>query len=388
MKHRSMDIPVRMDKNIGKICSKCILDSSVPDIQFDERGVCNFCKIHDEMEKEFPLNELGQQKLSQLIGKIKAEGKTKRYDSIVGISGGTDSTYCLHMAKKLGLRPLAVHFDNGWNTDIAKNNMKNAVKKLDIDLKTVKCDWEEFKDVQISFLKASVPDVERTTDIAIFSALYRVAAEEGISYIINGNSFRTEGKIPIGWGYCDGKYIRSVHKKFGKTKLKSFPNLTISDLFFYTYVKKIKIIRLLNYIDYRKEDAKKILERELGWKGYGGHHFESIITRFVIGYLLPKKFNIDDRKVEYSALIRSNQMTREEALEKMQENPYPKEMVRGDIGYIIKKLGLAKEEFEEILARQPKTFLDYPTYYPIFKKLRFAINLAYKLNLSPVKLYQ
>jgi len=370
----------------NKICSRCILDSGVPGIQFDAQGVCDFCKIHNEMEKEFPLNELGQQKLNQLIDKIKARGKNKKYDCVAGISGGTDSTYNLYMAKKMALRPLAVHFDNGWNSDIAINNMRNAVTKLGVDLKTITCDWEEFKDLQISFLKASVPDVERTTDIAIFSTLYRVAAKEGIEYIIIGNSFRTEGTIPTGWGYGDGKYIKSVHKIFGNTELKSFPNLTIFDLFYYALVKRIKIVRPLNYMDYRKEDVKKLLEKELGWKYYGGHHFESIITRFVGGFLCPKKFNIDKRKVEYSALVRSNQMTRDEALRKIKEEPYPEDEVRKDIEYVAQKLGLSKDAFQDLLSRPPKTFLDYPTYYPIIKTLRVPINLAYKLNLSPTNL--
>lgn len=339
------------------------------------------------MEKKYPLNEMGQQKFNQLLAKIKAEGKGKRYDCIVGVSGGTDSTYCLYMAKKLGLRPLAVHFDNGWDTDIAVDNIKNAVTKLGVDLRTITCDWEEFKDIQIAFLKASVPDVEIPTDLAILSILYQAAADEGIRYVINGTTFRTEGRIPIGWTYMDGKYIKSVHKMFGKNKLRSFPNLTISDAFYYIFVKRIRQIFLLNYIDYRKEEAKKILEKEVGWKDYGGKHYESVYTRFVSSYLLPKKFHIDKRVVEYSALVRSNQMTRDEALSKMKEEPYPEDKKREDKEYVIKKLGLTKDEFEEIFAREPKTFLDYPTYYPLIKKLKVIINLAHKLNLSPKKFY-
>ena len=370
--------------NNQKICSRCISDTSIPGIRFDDRGVCNYCKIHDELENLYPLNELGEQKLNRLLDKIKRRGENKKYDCIVGISGGTDSTYCLYMAKKLGLRPLAVHFDNGWDSDIAINNMKNAVKKLNVDLKTVTCDWEEYKNLQISFLKASVPDAEMPTDIAIISALYRVAAEEGIHYVINGHSFRTEGTMPLRWSYGDGRYIKSVHKMFGENKLKSFPNLTISDLLYYVFVKRIRVVPLLAYINYRKEEVKKILEKGLDWTYYGGHHFESVYTNFII-YLRWKKIEIDARKIEYSAFIRSGQMTREMALEKIKE-PFTedKELVK----YCIKKLGLTEEEFEEILSAEPKTFLDYPTYYPIIKTLRLPIKLACKFKLLPEIFYE
>jgi len=202
--------------NNHRICSRCILGTTVPDIRFDEKGVCNYCKIHDKFEEKYPLNENGKEKLRELINKIKLKGKNKKYDCVVGISGGTDSTYCLYLIKKMGLRPLAVHLDNGWDSQIAVDNMKKAVEKLGVDLKTIKVDWEEFRDLQISFLKASVPDAEIPTDIAIYSILYRVAAELGVHFVLNGHSFRTEGTAPISWTYMDGKYLESVHKRFGR----------------------------------------------------------------------------------------------------------------------------------------------------------------------------
>ena len=369
--------------NDQKTCSRCILDSTIPGIRFDDEGVCNYCKIHDKLEQQFPLNELGQQKLNQLIHDIKAKGKNKKYDCIVGISGGTDSTYCLYMAKKLGLRPLAVHIDSGWNSDIAIINMKNAVTKLNVDLKTVTCDWEEFKDLQISFLKASVPDVGTPSEIAIFSTLYRAAAEEGIHYIINGHSFRTEGLMPLRWSYTDGKYTKSVHKMFGETKLKSFPNFTIFDLLYYVFVKGIKVIPFLAYVDYRKEDVEKILEKELDCIYYG-RHSDSIFTRYFISYLRWEKFKIDSRVIEYSAFIRSGQLTREEALEKLKEPPLEdKELVK----YCIKKLGLTEEEFEEIMSTETKTFLDYSTYYSIIRAFRVPIKVACKFGILPEIFY-
>lgn len=372
-------------KNNRKICSRCISDTSIPGIRFDERGVCNFCEAHDELEKQFPLDESGQQRLNQILDKIKSKGRNKKHDCIIGVSGGTDSTYCLYLAKELGLRPLAVHLDNGWDSDIAVNNIKKAVTKLGVDLKTVTCDWEEFKDLQIAFLKASVPDAEIPTDLAIISVLYRVATEEDVHYVLNGHSFRAEGLSPTGWTYMDGRYIKSVHKRFGTTTLKSFPNLTISDLLYYVFVKRIRVVPLLAYINYSKEDSKKVLKKELDWTYYGGHHFESIYTRFIITNLLVKKFNIDKRIVEYSAYIRSGQMTRERALEAMKENlPEDEDIAE----YCRNKLGLTTEEFEGILSSKRKTFLNYPTYFSTIRKLRIPIKIACMLNLLPQIFYE
>ncbi len=372
-----------------RICSRCILCTTASDIKFDKEGVCNYCKIHDKFEEKYPLNENGKEKLKELINKIKLKGKDKKYDCVIGISGGTDSTFCLYLVKRMGLRPLAVHLDNGWDSQIAVDNMKKAVDKLGVDLKTIKVDWEEFKCLQIAFLKASVPDIEIPTDIAIYSILFRVAAEVGIHFVLNGHSFRTEGTAPISWTYMDGKYIESVHRIFEKNKkLKTFPNLKISHLFYYVFIKRIKECRPLEYIDYDKFEVGKILRKELGWKYYGGHHYESIYTRFVASYILREKFNIDKRKVSLSALIRSGKMTREEALEKITEKPYPDERIDEDKHYILEKLGLTKEEFDEIMSSPIKSFLDYPTYYTTIRKLRFFIKQACKLKLVPEVLYE
>lgn len=368
-----------------KICSRCISDITIPGIRFDERGICNFCKAHDALEKQFPLNESGQQQLNQLLEKIKRAGRKKEYDCIVGVSGGRDSTYTLYLAKKLGLRPLAVHFDNGWNSEIAVSNIKNATDRLDVDLHTVVADWEEFKDLQRAFLKASVSDAEVPTDYVIISVLFQAAAEMGVKYLLNGHSFRTEGVAPMGWTYMDGRYIKSVHRRFGKEKITSFPVLSLSKLVYYTVVKSIKYIPLLQYCDYNQKEAGEILTKELGWKYYGGHHHESIYTHFFQSYLLPTKFKIDKRKLEYSALIRSGQMTREAAIKEMEDNPYPYNQEIVD--YTISKLGLTTEEFHEIQSAGCKTFSDYPTYYPIIKATKIPIKIACKLNLLPQIFY-
>jgi N-acetyl sugar amidotransferase len=367
-------------------CLRCISDTTIADIQFDADGVCNFCKIHDQMAAEYPKGDLGEQKLAALVHKIKQRGRGKEYDCIVGVSGGRDSTYVLYLAVNLGLRPLAVHFDNGWNSEVAVRNIKNAVTKLDVDLYTHVADWEEFKSLQISFLKASVSDAEIPTDVAIFGTLHQAAAREGVGYIFNGHSFRTEGIVPISWTYMDGRYVNSVHRIFGGEKLKTVPNFTLFDLVYYTLVRRIKVVPILNYVEYKHKEVGQILERELDWEYYGGHHHESYYTHFFQSYLLPQKFNIDKRIQEYSALIRSGYMRREEALQEIAAHPY--EFSEELVDYTIRKLGLSVEDFKRIMEAPIKSFHDYPTYYPLMKALRLPVKIAVDQGLLPSLLYQ
>jgi N-acetyl sugar amidotransferase len=323
----------------GQTCSRCVLDTTVPEIAFNSNGVCSFCRIHDSLEKTHPLNAEGERYFSALIERIKNGGRNNEYDCIVGVSGGRDSTYTLYTAVEMGLRPLAVHFDNGWNSEIAVSNIKNATNKLNVDLHTVVADWEEFKDLQKSFLWASVPDAEVPTDYAIISVLMQAAHKNHVKYVFNGHSFRTEGVAPIGWTYMDGKYIRSVHSQFGKQKITSFPIMSLSELLYYTFVKRIRMIDVPEFIEYRHSVVGDILKNKLGWNYYGGHHHENVYTEFFQSYYLPKKFGIDKRKLEYSALVRSGQMKREDALKEVQQPyPYNSEI----IDYTLSKLGLTK----------------------------------------------
>lgn len=371
-----------------RICSRCVCDDAIPGIEFDGSGVCNFCHEYDERASNYPLNDEGKRRLQKIIDDIKTRGKGKEYDCIIGASGGTDSTYCLYLAKQWGLRPLAVHFDNGWNSNIAVSNIKKATDTLGIDLYTYVTDWEEFKDLTIAFLKASVPDADAPTDMAYLSVMYDVAVKEKLRYIISGSNFRTEGNQPPAWGYADGKYITSVYQKFGKNKkVQNTPNHTLADLINYHFVKRITFFKPLYYIDYNKPKTMELLERELGWKYYGGHHYESIYTRFIHGYYLPTKFGIDKRKIEYSALIRSNQMTRDEALEKLQAPTYDPEMVNDDIRYVISKLGITEEEYDAIMRAETKRFIDYDTYYPFIMRTRSLLDIAHRLGLYPDKVY-
>ena len=363
------------------ICSKCIMDTSASDIYFDEAGVCNYCHQFSAMEGEYPVGEFGKIKLEQFIEEIKVAGKGKPYDCLIGISGGTDSMYTLLMAVEHGLRPLAVHFDNGWNGEIAVSNIYNALKILDLDLETYVVDWEEFRDIQLSFLKASVPEVELPTDMGIREVLYRTAAKLNVKYIIEGTNFRAEGIVPKVWGYKDGRYINSVHTRHGSVRMNTFPNLTLDKFVYYNFVKRIKLVRFLNYLEYDKVPAKQVLKQQLAWQDYGAHHGESVYTRFFQYYLAPVKFNMDRRKVTLSALVRREKISREEALKTVQTNDYLAGGFENDKKYISKKLEMSLEEFESLLSQPPHTFQDYKTYHNLLKLVEPVIYYAHKLKL-------
>ncbi len=365
----------------NKVCTRCLMDDTVKGIIFDDNGECTFCKIHDDLERKYPLNEETPKRLQAIVDKIKADGKGKQYDCILGVSGGRDSTYMLYNAVKLGLRPLAVHFDNGWNSEIAVQNIKNATKILGVDLHTHVADWEEFKDLQRSFLFASVSDAEVPTDWVIFSVLFSEAARYSVKYIIPGHSFRTEGNTPLTWTYMDGKYVKNIHKKFGQTKIKSFPIMSMSKYIYYSLVKRIKQIKILYYIPYNEKEVFNIIENELGWKNYGDKHHESKYTAFFQSYILTRKFNIDKRKLHYSAKVRNGQLTREEALEIIKKDPYSGGIEAME--FCLKKLDLSFEDFDRIMKEAPKTFKDYKTYYNLIKLLKKPIRLGIKLNIIP-----
>ena len=357
-----------------KICAQCIMDTlGNPEIHFDEHGVCNYCHEYTEKAKvRLIAPEEREKRLNEVIEKIKKSGKGNQYDCVIGISGGVDSTYVAFMVKKYGLRPLAVHFDNGWNSEVAVSNIEKTLKKLDIDLFTYVVDWEEFKDLQYSFLKASTPDGEIPSDHGIYATLYKIAAKYGINFIIYGNNFKTEGVMPRLWayGHIDWKYIKSIHKLFGKTKLKTFPYFTTFKFLWYSIIKRIKIISILNYIDYDKNEAMKVLENDLDWIYYGGKHYESNYTKYYQGILLPQKFKIDKRKLHQSALILCGATTREEALVEIQKPAYPPEKVKEDTEYVIKKFGITDEEYNNILHDKIKNYTDYPSHYKLHRVFR------------------
>ena len=368
-----------------EICSRCIMDTTVPTIEFDENQECNFCKMHDLMELDFPLGDGNKEKLDAIVAKIKKQGEGQQYDVVCGTSGGRDSTWTLWVATQiLGLRPLVVHFDNSWNSAIATQNVYNACRILDLDLETYVVDWEEFRDLQLSFLRASTSDVEVPTDLAIHSILHRYADQEGIKTIFNGHSFRTEGIAPKDWTYIDGRYVSAVQRMFGNMPLKTFPNFSFWDFLKFSYVKRIKVIPILNYFPYDQEKVGEIITENLGWTYYGGHHHESFYTKWIQSYLLPRKFKVDRRRTEYSALARSGYMTRDEALDEVKDiYPYEEELLK----YTVEKLKLTKQEFQKIYDTEPKSFRDYPNNYDWLKYMKPFIYIGMRMGLIDRLLY-
>ena len=372
-------------KKRHRICSRCVLDTTVPSIIFDDDGVCNYCKSHDRLVSYYPKNDATRQKFKTLLANIRRKGRNRAYDCIVGVSGGTDSSYALTLAVESGLRPLAVHFDNGWNANEAVTNIENIINILGVDLYTHVVDWEEFKNLQRAFLKASVPGIEVPTDVGIFGALMKTANREGVKYILGGQSFATEGTVPREWSYIDGTYIKSVHKQFGSLGLKSFPNLTLPKIFYYTFFRGIRQIPILNYIDYSKETAKKILEDKFGWHDYGGHHYENIYSKFAFGWFQYRKFDIDKRKVSLSGAVRSGMMTKSQALEILKQPPDVQEDL---VEYCIRKLGLTPAEFDEIMKIPPKSYGDYFTGESILKHFKTPIKMATRMGIFTPVLYE
>jgi N-acetyl sugar amidotransferase len=365
-------------------CTRCLYDETVPRIQFDEQGVCNYCHIHDSLEKEYPTGEVGMQRLKLIADRIRRDGRRKKYDVIVGVSGGCDSSYMLYLAKQLDLRPLAVHFDNTWDSTIAVENIHDVLKKLDVDLYTYVVDNKEYDDIYRSFLKAGLPDVEAPTDIGLAVVLNKACEKFGIKYIFEGHSFRTEGIAPLGWIYMDGKYIQSVQKAYGTMPLRTYPNMLLPDFMKWTAVLGLQKLRPLYYIDYVKKDAMTLLTRELGWEWYGGHHLENRFTAFWHTYFMPVRYGIDTRLLGHAALVRTGQMTREQGLELIsQPQAYDPELV----DMVKKRLGFSDEAFDQIMHLPKRTYRDFRTYKHTFEKMRGIFWLLYKLNRVPKSFY-
>lgn len=348
-----------------QICTRCIMDTSDPDIEFDENGVCNHCRNFDiNISKLWLPNDEGKDRLQVIVDKIKKNGAGKKYDCILGLSGGVDSSYLALIAKKMGLRPLAVHVDTGWNRDVGISNIENIVKVLNIDLFTKVIDWEEMKDLQVAYLKSGVENQDTPQDHVIFAALYRFAVDNHIRFVLSGSNYATESVLPTAWGHdaMDLKQLKAIHKLYGKRKLKTFPTVNFFKYrFYYPYIKKMQVVDILNYIPYDRENAIQTLQKEVGFKDYGKKHYESQFTKFFQGYFLPVKFGYDKRKAHFSSLVLSGQMTREEALSKIAEKTYSDETLKNDLDFIIKKLGLSQESFAAIMAAPNKSYLDYPT---------------------------
>ncbi|MBA3680764.1 MAG: N-acetyl sugar amidotransferase [Bacteroidetes bacterium] len=364
-----------------QICKQCIMDTSDPDIVFDANGSCNHCTNSIiRLNKEIFIDPIiKKHNLDKLINNIKQDGVNNKYDCLIGLSGGVDSSYLAYVAvKQFGLRPLAVHLDNGWNSELAVENIKNIVNSLNIDLYTHVLNWEEFKALQKAFLRASVIDIEMLTDHAIGVALYEVSKKYNIKYFLSGYNYQSESVMPAKWLYpykMDSLNIKDIYKKEGDggLKLKTFKLLN-----FYQYLtfgkNSMALIPILNYLDYNKKEALKIIETQLNWRNYGNKHDESIFTKFYQDVILPQKFKIDKRRAHYSSLICSGQMTRDEGLEEMQKELLSQQDYKNNLSYFLKKLNISEGEFQTIMDTKPRLHWDYRS----FAKRKFKIGKLYR----------
>lgn len=337
---------------INKVCSRCVMDSSVPKIEFDDKGICSVCKAAEHKRKHVLIkNDPGKVKLLQLIADIKHSARNQKYDCVIGVSGGVDSSYVAYLVKDLGLNPLAVHLDNGWNSELSVKNIQTILLKLDIDLYTHVINWEEFKDLQLSFLKSSIANAEIPSDQAITAILYKIANKFNLKYIINGGNINSESIMPETWmeDNLDTTLIKAVHRRFGSAKLKTYPMMGYIKLAYYTFVKRIRYIGILNYIDFNKNEAMEFLQSTYGWKPYKGKHFESIFTRWFQAFLLPIKFNIDKRKAHFSSLIIADQMTKKDAELMLQSPPIEEALALEDCEYVKEKFNLSDLDFRNII---------------------------------------
>ncbi len=347
-------------------CTKCILDTKDDKaILFDERGVCSYCHRYDRLvTKRLHLDRDRTKELDQLIARVRKERRHAKYDCLLGVSGGVDSTYVAIKLKERGLNPLLVHLDNGWNSELSVRNIQSIVDHLQLDLHTYVVDWSEFRDIQLAFLRASVVDIELVTDHAIVACLYNLANELGIKYIISGDNFTTEGVMPKGWTHekSDLLNIRYIARAFAGRKLRTYPRLSYLRRQYLVLLKGIKVVPILNYMDYDKVLAKQEISTKLGWKDYMTKHGESIFTRFYQNHILPVKFHVDKRKAHLSALICSGQMDRTSALKELDAPLYDPKELRADLDFVTKKFGITLEEFDTLMKAPIHQHTDYPSY--------------------------
>jgi len=380
------------NKNIPyRQCTRCICDSTIPGIEFDYGGECSLCKMHDDFDATFPNDDRGEKALKNKFAQIRQDATGKKYDCVIGISGGRDSIYLLYLAvTKWKLRPLAVHFNDGFDNPVAGENMLNAVRKLGVELRTITSDFRECKDLKIVDLIASTPLLNNGTDVGIGAALYGVAYKEDIKHILFGQSFRTEGVRPLAWAYFDGDHLRAVHKKFGKYPLRKWKaddpgyNLGIKEMFFYTVINGIRVHSPLYNYPYIREESGTILQRELDWVYPGAHYFDDLYWA-LITYIHRTKFNIQFRLIEYSALIRSGQMERDMAMKKV-ETPYQIEDPKV-ISLCIKRLGITEQDFESYMKLPPRNWWDYPNSYKWMKLFQFPIYILTKMGVFTQVVY-
>lgn len=372
---------------ITVFCERCIMNTIVdPTLRFDEDGVCNHCHRYDKLLASRVVPETERDaKLQDLVSAISARGRNQKYDCLIGVSGGVDSSYVASLVKRLGLRPLAVHVNNGWNSDLATVNIQSLLNKLDIDLQVEELDVNEFYDLQRSFLQSSTPDADIPSDHAIQAILWRVARQHGINYIISGMNFATESiSVPTwSYGHSDWRYIKNIQRLFGRRKLKNYPHFSFLTLGWTTLVRRVRIVSILNYVEYNKDKVVEELIEDLDWQPYSGKHYESIFTRWVQGYYLPKKFLIDKRYGHYSDLINSGQISREDAFNAVVDSDYPDSLRDEDEALLRTRLQISELELDEIIEASPRSFREYRNSYAFVQFLRKSVNLLRRIGLYP-----
>lgn len=368
------------------LCKRCIYSNEVAGISFDEDGICNYCKQIDLLKNTYQTGQPeGEERMKAIIEEIKKKSRKQKYDCIIGVSGGTDSSYMLYLAKQWGLRPLAVHYDNTWATAISTENIRKVTTALDIDLYTYVVDNKEADDLFRAFFYAGVPEFDASTDLAYAQVLRMAAAKNKIKYVFEGHSFMAEGVSPANKNYFDGKYIKDIHNKFGQRPMKTYPLMTFYQFMKWTLFKRIQFIRPLWYIHYTKANAKKFLAENYGWKYYGGHHLENRSSAFLHNYYNPVKFKLDNRNLSLAAAVRSEAMSREDAIKEYYFTPlvYDEELVQ----YFIKRTGLTQEEFDRVMKEEPKFWVSYKTYKRRFEVLRPLFKFFVKKKLVPMSFY-
>lgn len=368
----------------GQPCVRCIYDSTIPGTTFDNDGVCSYCALHDEMDSQYPTGEAGEVLLQRAVDEMREAGRGKEFDCVLGVSGGCDSSFLAHELVSRGLRPLAVHFDNTWDSPIATNNIYTVLDKLKIPLETLVVDNLEYDDIHRSFIESGVRDLEAPTDIGLMGVLYRASAKHGIKYIVEGHSFRTEGVSPLGWLYMDGRYVREVHREFGTIPMKTYPNMPFTKFVKWAAFSGIRRLRPLYWLDYDKEATKTFLVDEYDWEWYGGHHLENRWSNFYHTYFLPQRFGIDQRVNELSGRVRSGQLSRVMAQSEYDEDP----VVDPELLAMVKKrLGYSEERWAELMGAPHRHYTDYPTYKKTFERMRVFFWVLYRLDRVPKTFY-
>ena len=381
----------KMLKDDYQICTRCVMDTSAPQITFDENGVCNHCREFDKIAEEswFP-NEEGQKRLDVILEQIRLEGKDKEYDCIIGLSGGVDSSYLALKAYEWGLRPLAMHVDAGWNSELAVGNIERTIKHCGYDLHTYVVDWEEMRDLQLAYLHSGISNQDVPQDHIFFASLYYFATQNDIRYILTGGNLATEGIFPTAWhgAAMDAINLKAIHRKYGARPLKTYKTISFFEYYiWYPFVKKMRTVRPLNYMPYDKNVAITELEKTLGWRNYGRKHGESIFTKLFQNYFLPERFGYDKRKPHLSSLIVSGQMTHDEALRELAKPLYDPDELEMDIEYFCKKLKITSEQFNEFLSLPLRDYSEFPNWDNLHRNTKSIQKIAERILRRRINVY-